>query len=86
MRTTLDLPDELFRQVKAKAALQGSSLKELVMRYVESGLRQSAQSKATGRKRNRLPLIKRRGRSVIANVTPELRAKLEEEEDLAKVR
>jgi len=86
MRTTLDLPDELFRQVKAKAALQGSSLKELLMRYVENGLRQSAQSKTAGRKRSRLPLIKRRGHSVIANVTPELRAKLEEEEDLAKVR
>ena len=28
MRTTLDLPDDLFRQVKAKAALEGATLKE----------------------------------------------------------
>lgn len=85
MRTTLDLPDDLFRQVKARAALQGSSLKELLMRYVESGLRQSEQSKAVGRRRSRLPVIKRRGPGVIANVTPGLRARLEQEEDLAKV-
>jgi plasmid stability protein len=30
MRTTVELPDDLFRQVKARAALQGRSLKDLV--------------------------------------------------------
>jgi hypothetical protein len=39
MRTTIDLPDELFRQVKARAALDGLKLKELITRYVEQGLR-----------------------------------------------
>jgi hypothetical protein len=85
MRTTLDLPDELFRQVKAQAAIQGSSLKELLMRYVANGLRESHRP-AANRKRSRLPIIQHRGKSVIANVTPELRARLEEEEDLAKIR
>ena len=37
MRTTLDLPDDLFRQVKAKAALEGATLKAMFTRYVESG-------------------------------------------------
>lgn len=37
MRTTLDLPDELFRQLKARAALLGTSVKELLTSYVESG-------------------------------------------------
>jgi hypothetical protein len=32
MRTTIDLPDDLFRQAKATAALRGSSMKELVIR------------------------------------------------------
>lgn len=86
MRTTLDLPDELFRQVKAKAAMQGSSLKALLMRYVANGLREPHRPAASGRKRSRLPIIKRQGKSAIANVTPELRARLEEEEDLAKIR
>ena len=36
MKTTLELPDDLFRSVKAKAAQEGISLKE----YVASALRQ----------------------------------------------
>lgn len=39
MRTTLDLPDSLFREVKARAAQNGMSLKDLLTRYVEAGLR-----------------------------------------------
>lgn len=35
MRTTVDLPDDLFRRAKAQAALRGCKLKDLV----EEGLR-----------------------------------------------
>jgi len=35
MRTTIDLPDDLYRRTKALAALQGSSLKDLIVRAVE---------------------------------------------------
>jgi hypothetical protein len=38
MRTTLDLPDPLFRELKTRAARQGKKLKELVTLYVEVGL------------------------------------------------
>ena len=38
MRTTLDLPDPLFRTLKARAALDGTSLKDLVIRLVQRGL------------------------------------------------
>ena len=38
MRTTLDLPDETFRQLKAQAALSGLKLKELVTQFIERGL------------------------------------------------
>lgn len=37
MRTTIDLPDDLFRQVKARAAVRGMKLKE----YVTAALHQS---------------------------------------------
>ena len=30
MRTTVDLPDDLFREAKSRAALQGQSFKDLV--------------------------------------------------------
>ena len=38
MRTTLDLPDDTFRQLKAQAALRGMKLKELVTQLIERGL------------------------------------------------
>ena len=85
MRTTLDLPDELFRQVKAKAALEGASLKELLRRYIEGGLGRPIPPSSQSRKRSKLPVIKAKSRKVIRNLTPELQATLEEEQDLAKL-
>ena len=85
MRTTLDLPDELFRQVKARAAMEGATLKDLLARYVLSGLRQPDPPAPRLLKRSKLPIIKSRGKQVILNLTPERQAKLEEEEDFAKL-
>ena len=39
MRTTLDLPDPLFREMKARAARQGVKMRELVATFIENGLR-----------------------------------------------
>ena len=38
MRTTIDIPDPLYRQLKGKAASEGRSVKELVLRGVEQEL------------------------------------------------
>jgi hypothetical protein len=38
MRTTLDIPDETFRQLKSQAALSGLKLKELVTQLIQRGL------------------------------------------------
>jgi hypothetical protein len=38
MRTTVELPDPVFRKMKAAAALQGSSIKQFVQRAVEREL------------------------------------------------
>ncbi len=38
MRTTIDLPDPLLRHLKARAALEGRSLRDLVVELVEKGL------------------------------------------------
>jgi hypothetical protein len=35
MRTTVDIPDPLYRELKGKAAREGRSVKELVLRAVE---------------------------------------------------
>lgn len=38
MKTTLDLPDELIREVKLRAVIQGRSLKDLVADFLRQGL------------------------------------------------
>lgn len=39
MRTTLELPDPLFKHLKALAAMQGITLRELLITLLEKGLR-----------------------------------------------
>ncbi len=38
MKTTIDLPDELYRRVKVSAAVQGVSLKQLFIEALEAAL------------------------------------------------
>ena len=38
MKTTLDFPDALLRQVKARAALQGTSMRDFFVRAIEERL------------------------------------------------
>jgi hypothetical protein len=42
MKTTVDLPDPLFRRAKATAAVQGISLKSLITQAVEDSLSRPA--------------------------------------------
>jgi hypothetical protein len=60
MRTTLDLPDDLFREAKARAALEGVKLKELMERFVRDGLqRTDAGVDPTQRVRSDIPIPER---------------------------
>jgi hypothetical protein len=55
MRTTVDIPDPLYSELKGKAATEGRSVKELILRGVQAELQ------AHRRKRGRrvsLPLIR----------------------------
>jgi hypothetical protein len=36
MRTTVDIPDSLYRELKSKAAVKGCSVKELILRGVQA--------------------------------------------------
>ena len=59
MRTTVDIPDALYRELKGKAAKEGRSVKELILRSVEGDLRSAATSNLrTKKKRVRLPILK----------------------------
>ena len=49
MRTTVDIPDPVYRQLKVKAASEGTSVKQLLLRAVNIELR-PARNKAKARK------------------------------------
>lgn len=53
MRTTIDLPEATLRQLKARAALEGVPMKDLVLGYVQHGL---ARRPAPARSAARSPL------------------------------
>jgi len=38
MRTTIDLPEDLFREAKTRAVQQGTTLKNLMTQFILSGL------------------------------------------------
>ena len=46
MKTTLELPDPLMRQVKIRAASQGRKLKDVVTELIQRGLEFSGRQKA----------------------------------------
>jgi metal-responsive CopG/Arc/MetJ family transcriptional regulator len=56
MRTTIDLPDALFRELKAVAARRGISLKEIVRAAVEQELRKER----TSGRRMKFPILSSR--------------------------
>ena len=82
MRTTVDLPDHLFRRVKARAALDGTTLKELITRFVEQGLRRAAgPPRPPERQRSDLPVARAATEKPLPDLTnADLYAALEEEE------
>ncbi len=54
MRTTIDLPDPLFRELKAAAASRGTSLKNVIRKAVEAEVH--AEERKAGR-RVKFPLL-----------------------------
>jgi hypothetical protein len=56
VRTTVDIPDPTYRQLKARAALRGCSVKKLILRGVEAEL--SGGKRGLTKGRVTLPLIK----------------------------
>jgi hypothetical protein len=59
MRTTVDLPDALFRRVKAEAALRGMRLREFIAHSLEQSLAGNRDDLKS--RRVRLPLIRSGG-------------------------
>lgn len=88
MRTTIDLPDPLFREVKTRAVEQGMKLKDLVANYIEAGLRGKSNPAENPIPRSRGPIPIAIARVPGSALTPALsNAQLQailDEEDLAE--
>jgi hypothetical protein len=57
MRTTIDMPDQLFRELKAIAARRGTSLKAVIRTAVEEEIRKQ---EAKAGRRLKFPLLSSR--------------------------
>ena len=55
MRTTVDIPDSVYRRLKSRAATEGSSAKELILRGVKQVLKENSRR---SQKRIKLPIIR----------------------------
>ena len=56
MRTTVDIPDDLYRELKSQAALEGGTIKQLIVRGVKTTLA-SKKAEAPKGRRLKFPLI-----------------------------
>lgn len=70
MRTTVELPDELFRRAKARAALEGRSLKDLVADSLRLLLQTPSAQSQTASCRTQFPIIK--PKDPARRLTPEM--------------
>jgi hypothetical protein len=55
MRTTIDIPDALYRRIKARAASEGRPAKALILQAVEQAL---APAMVGNRRPVRLPIVR----------------------------
>jgi hypothetical protein len=68
MKTTIELPDNLYRRAKAEAALRGRKLKDLV----EEGLRLVLQTPRKAQSRPSLAGLMKGARGVVDSGVPDL--------------
>lgn len=82
MRTTIDLPDSLFREAKTRAVQKGMKFKDLVAQYIEAGLHgQSGATDSGHREPVPLPVFRKtKGAPIPARSNAELFAILAEDE------
>lgn len=85
MRTTFDLPEDLYRRLKARAALSGVSMRAMMQRFVEDGLASWSEDAGRLPERREPPpvIVAPRGVPIPALTRADLR-RIEEADDEAK--
>jgi hypothetical protein len=80
MKTTVEVPDDLYRRAKAEAALRGRKLKDLV----EEGLRLVLEAPRKAPHRPSLAELMKRARGIIDSGVPDLGSNPEHLEGLGR--
>jgi hypothetical protein len=88
MKTTLEIPDELYREAKAKAAMENRKIKDLVADGIRLILSQSASAveRPVGKRPSPFPLIRGKGGPLLKILDNKLIVQLQEEEDIERAR
>jgi hypothetical protein len=63
VRTTVDIPDQIYRRLKSKAASEGRSAKELILRGVEQVLTPERRARS---RRVTLPIVRSKQPGTVA--------------------
>ncbi|MEX2303748.1 MAG: hypothetical protein WD733_22585 [Bryobacterales bacterium] len=71
MRVTVDIPDHLYEQLKAKAATEGSSIKQIIVGLIDRELRASGSKTAASLPRP-FPLIKGKAKRTLRITNQEI--------------
>lgn len=86
MKTTLEIPDSLFKQVKARAAMEGLKLKDLVASALDAYMARPRSGPPEPAKPCPFPLVRGKGGPLMRRMSGETIARLEEREDVERHR
>jgi hypothetical protein len=86
VKTTLEIPDSLFKELKAKAAMQGLKMKDVVASALRSYLTQLPKHSKRGLPKCPFPLVRGPGGPLLTEMNNQTIAKLDEEDDFERYR
>jgi plasmid stability protein len=81
MKTTLEIPDDLMREIKVRAANEDRKLKDLVAELLRRGLTQSERQTSEIRHRVKFPLVQGHPARPGEELTPERVAQILNDEE-----
>jgi hypothetical protein len=86
MKTTLEIPNPLFKRVKAHAAMEGLKLKDVVASALSDYLIRPRPPSGNGIKRCPFPLVRGKAGVLMNKMNNQAIAKLQEKDDLERHR
>jgi hypothetical protein len=83
MKTTLEIPDALYREIKIRAARDGVKIKDLVTQTLSAGLKQPA-PKSPAKKKSVFPIFHGPGGPLLQQKELRSLSFLDEQDDLER--